>query len=346
MKRLISVLFVAMAMAVGSAAYGKSYGSGSGSPSGGSKPTPTKVSPPAPKATPAPTADAPKKADNAGSKPDSSSTSSGKKYGSGDGNASGGSKKTPPPASSPPPPPPSNTSGQKTAPAANPSLGAKPSSGSNFAGSQQQKEQHSAQTYAQKNPPPAPTPKATYTDAKGQSRPIARDPETDYLRGRLDGERYANRNNRLRNYYGPRYDYYYSRPVIVYNDHYSSAFQWWLLDQSLQTQAYWMYNHRYSMDAARYNYLLSQNASLAMQVSMLESQRAARDPHWSPSGWDYDAMLDDNYVAAVYNPAPVPTYSDPGPSGHFFRNFFLCVLGCVIIGGLVWLVFFRDPERN
>jgi hypothetical protein len=341
MKRLFGVLLLTIALVAGQAD-AKSYGSGGGKASGGARPAPAAR---AARAAPAPAAKAPAARNNVGSKPaPTASSSSGKKYGSGG-------------VTSPPP---------QAAPSAQTNVGSKPKESSGFAGSQQQKEQSSAATYAasqqkrerekaaayaKANPPPAPAPKPTYTDAKGQSRPIPKkDPEVDYLRGRLDGERYASRPTRVRSYYGSRYDYYYSRPVVVYGDHFSSAFHWWLLDQSLQTQAMWMYNHRYDMDQARYNALLSQNAMLAQQVNQLELQRLNRDAHWTPNGWEYDGMLDDNYVAGVYNPAPVAdTYSYPSsPSAPisfaWMGTCFFWVVLVGIIGAVVWFIFIR--ERN
>jgi hypothetical protein len=163
----------------------------------------------------------------------------------------------------------------------------------------------------------------------------------EYLRGRLDGERYANREQRVRNSYGDRYDHYRSQPVVVYNDNFSSAFHWWLMAQSIQTQAEWAYHHRNSMDQARYNAMLSQNAELAARVRSLEAQNVSRNNHWSPNGWDYDAMLDDNYVSAVYNPQP----SRP-VSFKWVGTCFLWLLIIAAIGAAIWFVFIRDADRR
>src|SRR4051812_31412138 len=50
---------------------------------------------------------------------------------------------------------------------------------------------------------------------------------------------------------------YWSRPVVVYRDPYSSFFWWWLLDRSLEDRAWWAYHHRFDMDPARYQSLLA-----------------------------------------------------------------------------------------
>src|SRR6266581_5526879 len=60
------------------------------------------------------------------------------------------------------------------------------------------------------------------------------------------------RPSRINVYFGS-YGY---RPWVYYNDPYSSLFWWWLLDRSMDEQAYWAYHHRYDMDPARYDSLM------------------------------------------------------------------------------------------
>src|SRR5438105_4438889 len=76
----------------------------------------------------------------------------------------------------------------------------------------------------------------------------------------------------------------YSRPAVVYHDGYSPWFWLWLLDRGTRDQAAWVYHHRYSMDAARYDSMLAQNAALREQVRQLESQDVPRDPGYVPPG--------------------------------------------------------------
>ena len=316
MKRFIGVFLLSLGLIVGQAD-AKSYGSGGGSPVRSSSPSRSTSSP-----RPAPSP-----------RSSSSSSTSTKHYGSGGGVVAKSSPVSTPSYSAPS------------------SFGSKPVSNPGFAGSQSQKEQHSAQAYARANPPPAPTPRSSYTDARGQTRTInTSDSSVSYLRGRLDGERYANRSTRVYSYYGSRYDYYRSRPVVIY----SSLFYYWLLDQPYSTRGDYVYHHRYDMDPARYAYYMS-DPMVASRVHYLESVNFSRNPYWAPTGWDYDGMLDDNYVASVYNPAPTPTYDTPvsynnqpavyyGPSraGHYFLwTFIWLVIGIFVIAG-IYAVFMRQ----
>ena len=57
------------------------------------------------------------------------------------------------------------------------------------------------------------------------------------------------------------------------NDPYSSLFWWWLLDRSIDEQAYWAYHHRYDMDSGRYDALMASNQQLQNRVTQLEAQQ-------------------------------------------------------------------------
>ena len=130
---------------------------------------------------------------------------------------------------------------------------------------------------------------------------------------------------------------YYSRPQTYYRDPYSNFFWWWLLDQSLQNQAYWTYHHRYSMDPSRYQ-LLMQNQQLAQQVQMLENQQVVRDPSFTPSTLDRDLMYSDQYVQSAANS------SGPGiPStfGKILSRMFAIILFGVLSISVIWLIFFK-----
>ena len=74
------------------------------------------------------------------------------------------------------------------------------------------------------------------------------------------------RPSRINIYFGS----YAYRPWIYYNDPYSSLFWWWLLDRSIDEQAYWAYHHRYDMDPGRYDALMASNQQLQNRVSQLE----------------------------------------------------------------------------
>lgn len=178
-------------------------------------------------------------------------------------------------------------------------------------------------------PKPAAAPKPTYTDYRGKPQPIRND-EASYWRGRLDGERYANRTVRIRTWYGPRYDYYYSRPVVYYSDHYDNAFYFWLRDQDPNTQALWAYHHRYNMDPLRYTEITS-NLSVAMAVTLLQDRGVVRNVYWAPTGMDPDIMLSSSYVTAVYNPM---TPAEAAAVGTVL----LVVFGIFIFGFLAFVV--------
>lgn len=178
-------------------------------------------------------------------------------------------------------------------------------------------------------------PRTSYVDPKGVTRNIdPRDAEIRQLRQDLDYERWSNRSWRMRTFYG---DYYWGRPIVYYHDPYNSFFWWWLLDQTLETQALWAYHHRYAMDQARYNALITQNASLAARVSQLEAQNTARDPSYVPPNFQQrDLMYTDNYVHSIYNPQRPPV-----SFWHVIWVIMKFMLFFALVAFLIWLVFFK-----
>ncbi len=152
-------------------------------------------------------------------------------------------------------------------------------------------------------------------------RPPVYVPDTDII---------VSRPARTRVIFGP----YYSRPVVVYQDPYSSFFWWWLLDRSLDDRAWWAYHHRYEMDAGRYQALLASDQQLQARVAQLEAQQAARDPSYVPPGMDRDLMYSDGYVANAYNNRP--TFLGVGA-------FFILGVSFVITlcGFIIWLIWFK-----
>ncbi len=145
-----------------------------------------------------------------------------------------------------------------------------------------------------------------------------------------DPQIYATRSVRIRNYYSP----YWSRPVVVYNDNYNSFFWWWLLDQSIDSQALWVYNHRADIDDARYRALVYQNLELENRVVQLQQQQTPVDPNYVPAGMDRDLMYTDNYVNQAYATRPTT-------GGRI--GFFVLAVPVVLATGcfLVWFVFFK-----
>lgn len=127
---------------------------------------------------------------------------------------------------------------------------------------------------------------------------------------------------------------YWSRPVVVYNDSYSSFFWWWLLDRSLDDRAWWAYNHRYDMDPARYQALVANDQQLEARVQQLEAQQAARDPSFVPAGLDRDLMYSDQYVSHAYSNRPT--------AGGRIAFWFLGVpLALAFCGSFIWLIWFK-----
>jgi hypothetical protein len=199
-------------------------------------------------------------------------------------------------------------------------------------------------------------PKPNYRTPGGAVKPIEPSaPEVKYVRKVITPEIWRTRPMRLDRYYRP----YFGYPVVVYNDPYNSWFWYWLLAQSLNSQANWAYHHRYTMDQRRYDDLLSRNAELAARVKQLEQSNTARDTSYTPAGLDPDLMYSDDYVDAAYNPREVqadwPSTSDAGvpTSGGAVRSnvrrtwrtlwqgLFAIVATLAISFFLIWLVFIK-----
>ena len=141
------------------------------------------------------------------------------------------------------------------------------------------------------------------------------------------------RPSRVNIYFGP----YAYRPWIYYNDPYSSLFWWWLLDRSIDEQAYWAYHHRYDMDPGRYNALMASNQQLQNRVSQLEAQQVARDPSYTPPSLDStnrDLMYSDQYVNQSYQ-------NRSTPAGRIAFWVFAVPLGAGVCAFFVWLIWFK-----
>jgi hypothetical protein len=179
-------------------------------------------------------------------------------------------------------------------------------------------------------------PAPTYKSSAGAERPIGpRDRQADYLRGRLDERRWADRPARVETFYAP----YAGRPVVVYNDPYHPLWNYWLLRQSLDVQALWVYHHAGEMDRARLD-ALYRGDDLRARVLALERQGLPHDPTYTPAGVDPDLAYDDGYVTAAYNPRPKP--ADWSGFWLVCRWVFLWIpLTCLAAGAVIYLVFYR-----
>jgi hypothetical protein len=199
-------------------------------------------------------------------------------------------------------------------------------------------------------------PKPTYRTPGGIEKPIEPNaPQVQQVRRVITPILWRTRPARIGYTYGP----YFRMPVIVYNDPYNYYFWYWLLNQSLESQAYWTYHHRYVMDQARYNALLNSNAALAARVNQLEQSNLPRDTSFAPAGIDPDLMYADNYVDAAYNPQVVETdvpsspeidYSPPARTGNFrlshvwkalWHGLFAIAATLAITFFLIWLIFIK-----
>ncbi|MDB6121614.1 MAG: hypothetical protein JWQ71_607, partial [Pedosphaera sp.] len=145
-----------------------------------------------------------------------------------------------------------------------------------------------------------------------------------------DYQTYSTRSVRIRNYYTP----YYSRPVVIYNDNYSSLFWWWLLDRPLEERARWTYYHRNDMDDARYRALVYQDMELDNRVRELEQRQAPIDPDYVPAGMDRDLMYTDKYINRVY-------HNRPTHNGQIAFWFIIIPTAIGVGGFFIWLIFFK-----
>ncbi len=130
------------------------------------------------------------------------------------------------------------------------------------------------------------------------------------------------------------YREYYTRPVVRYNDPYSSFFWWWLLDRSLEDRARWAYHHRSDMDEGRYQALVQHDAALESRVRQLEAEQAPVEANYTPPGLDRDLMYSDRQVQLAYS-----TRSTRAGRVAFWVLAIPTALGLGWF--LVWLTFFK-----
>lgn len=183
--------------------------------------------------------------------------------------------------------------------------------------------------------------RSTYQDSKGESRPInPSDARVDQLRRSTNWDRWSTRSNRadqvFRDTSPPP-----NAPVVVYRDPYANMFWWWLLAQSLDTRAYWAYNHYGMMDQFRYRDMLARDSALEGRVRQLEAQKVPRDPTYTPPGVDPDLMYSDSYVESAVNPTIRHPDAVPEPASDSGISCFHVMLICGIVAFLIWIVFFK-----
>jgi hypothetical protein len=187
------------------------------------------------------------------------------------------------------------------------------------------------------------------SSSSSNSRSYRNDSVSQSIRRTYTTNTYVTRNVRFQTCYGPRYSYYSSRPRFYYHDPINDIFWYWLLDQSIDVQAQWAYNHREQLDDARYQSLLNQNAAISARMLMLQSQGVTRDPSYTPRGMDPDLQYSDDYVKSVASDVPAQSDPDSGPtvSTPFLAWFLMSViLVIVLIGGLAILLGMRSSNSD
>ncbi len=206
------------------------------------------------------------------------------------------------------------------------------------------KEAESKRTYSNYKETQIPKPTAPDFNSRNSGTPpvIPQPGSTETIRNRTypqdyrrqtfnpNPQTYATRRIRIEHVYAP----YYSRPTVVYRDHYNSLFWWWMLDRSLDDRASWAYHHRYNMDTTRFQNLLANDAELASRVRQLEEQQVATNPHYVPPGIDPDLMYTDQHFNHVYSNRPTTT-------GRFAFWLLLIPTGIGTAWLLGWLIFFK-----
>jgi hypothetical protein len=189
-------------------------------------------------------------------------------------------------------------------------------------------------------------PAESYTDRSGREVKIKPDdPGVKKVREVITVERYESRPIIIKQYYGPRYDYYYSQPYIHVGGGFSHIFWYSMLEWDLNRRACWLYHHQYDIDQQLYNQQL-QNAALRLEIERLRLQGVRPDPTYVDPKMrgNEDLMYSDEFVKAAYNPQPVTVgYVDHGGGGSSgVGTFFIVLLVLTILGVVVYFVFFHD----
>ena len=115
-----------------------------------------------------------------------------------------------------------------------------------------------------------------YTTPAGTTKPYTPADQSKAERIRsVDENRYRNYDYRAQVYYG-------NYPPTHYNDYWSPFLMGYLLSSSVHStdRAAWVYNHRDSIDDARYHDLVARDAGLAAQLRQMELQHVQRDPNY------------------------------------------------------------------
>lgn len=188
---------------------------------------------------------------------------------------------------------------------------------------------------------PAAAPRKTYTTASGKTINIKNDStQVKGLRSQLSQQRWGNRQLRQKNFYGNRYA---NRPLVIYNDPYSSNFFYHAMGSPWLHL--WMYHHMNSISAERRERMYQENADLKARVVALETAKTPRNESYVPDGMkdNSDLMYQKSYVEAVYNPQiEVPIEQKQTAAGSMWKAiqflFLLAIAIFIIVVGGRWLV--------
>jgi hypothetical protein len=149
-------------------------------------------------------------------------------------------------------------------------------------------------------PEPYVPPKYEYKTPTGQTK------EYDYssvgkVRDKVDYEKYQQYDVRNQK----TFDKYSTRPnTTTYNDAINIWFWLWLLDQSIDTQAEWVYHHKDEIDEVRYKEIIKNTPGIDVRLEAMEKAKKLKDPGFVPSSMENDADLQYNkdYVEQVIRP--------------------------------------------
>lgn len=221
-------------------------------------------------------------------------------------------------------------------------------SGFDSAAAREKKIQQSSQQFAQSRPVPPPVNQTRSTTAEPSPQP--RTSYTSRSAGGVSNFGSSNRINRVANHY-PAFSSYYSRPVIIYQDSYSSPFWYWMLDQPRPIRAAWYYNHQQDMDPSRQAALVAADPALPQAVAEVAATTPTPDPKYTPPGIEHQAMTAPVEVESTSEDSTTDTSLPVLPASNAFQNTYPVRNSSspwpgmiIFIGGLglvIWLVFFK-----
>jgi hypothetical protein len=139
-------------------------------------------------------------------------------------------------------------------------------------------------------------------------------------------------------YYGPRYDYYLSQPIVYVGGGYSSLFWYAMLDWDMNRRAAWLYNHQNDIDAQLYQQQL-QNAELRGRIEQLQRSGA---PDVSYVDKDFRDAPDAQYDTEFVKNASI-VHEGVG-AGVVLAWIFGILVIVGLVGAGIWLFFIKNFE--